>query len=189
MSINREDAMKLFLEYNETDALIKHGLQVEAAMMHFAKYFGEDVEKWGVVGLCHDLDYEKYPEQHCQKTREILEKVGWPEEYIRAIMSHGWGMRTDDKPETLMEKTLYTVDELTGIINAACLMRPSKSILDLNLKSLNKKFKDKKFAAGCNRDVILQGCEMMGLEKDIILEETIKALQERAEICGLKGEL
>ncbi|SHH43315.1 HDIG domain-containing protein [Anaerosphaera aminiphila DSM 21120] len=189
MSINREEAMELLLKYNETDALIKHALQVEAAMMHFAKYFEEDVEKWGVVGLCHDLDYEKYPKEHCKKTREILEAEGWPEEYIRAIVSHGWGTCSEEKPESLMEKVLYTVDELTGIINAACLLRPSKSVLDLNLKSLNKKFKDKKFAAGCDRDIILTGLEMLDMDKNIVFEETIKGLQERAEICGLKGEL
>lgn len=189
MSINREEAMELLLKYNETDALIKHALQVEAAMMHFAEYFGEDVEKWGVVGLCHDLDYEKYPKEHCKKSREILEAEGWPEEYVRAIVSHGWETCSEEKPESLMEKVLYTVDELTGIINAACLLRPSKSVLDLNLKSLNKKFKDKKFAAGCDRDIILTGLEMLDMDKNIVFEETIKGLQERAEICGLKGEL
>ncbi|RVU54784.1 HDIG domain-containing metalloprotein [Anaerosphaera multitolerans] len=189
MSINREEAMELFLKYNETDALIQHGLQVEAVMMHFAQYFDEDVEKWGVVGLCHDLDYEKYPEEHCKKTREILEAEGWPEEYIRAIVSHGWGICSEEKPESLMERTLFAIDELTGIINAACLLRPSKSVLDLNLKSLNKKFKDKKFAAGCNRDIILQGIEMLEMDKNVVFEETIKGLQKRADICGLKGEL
>lgn len=185
----REDAMKVLLEYNESEALIQHAKQVEAAMIHFAKYFGEDEEKWGVVGLCHDLDYEKYPEKHCKMTREILEEKQWPEEYIRAICSHGWPSCTDEKPETLMEKTLYTIDELTGIINAACLLRPSKSVLDLKLKSLNKKFKDKKFAAGCDRDIILNGIEMLDMDKNLIFEETIKGLQERAEECGLRGDL
>lgn len=185
----REQAYNLLIKYNESDALIKHGLQVEAAMIHFAKYFGEDEEKWGIVGLCHDLDYEKYPEEHCIKTREILESENWDEEYIRAIESHGWKMCVDVEPISLMEKTLYTIDELTGIINACCLLRPSKSVLDLNLKSLTKKFKDKKFAAGCDRDIILEGCEMLQIDKNIIFEETIKGLSERAEICGLKGEL
>ncbi|CDZ74731.1 Metal-dependent phosphohydrolase [Peptoniphilus sp. ING2-D1G] len=185
----REDAMELLLKYNESDALIKHALQVEAAMIHFAKYFGKDVEKYSVVGLAHDLDYEKYPDQHCTMTRQILEEEGWDEEYIRAIVSHGWGLCSDVKPESTMEKTLYTIDELTGIINACCLLRPSKSVLDLSVKSLNKKFKDKKFAAGCDRDVILKGIEMLGIDKNIIFEETIKGLQERAEECGLKGNL
>ena len=189
MNPTREDAMKVLKEYNESEALITHALQVEAAMMHFAKYFGEDEEKWGIVGLCHDLDYEKYPEEHCVKSREILEKEEWPEEIIRAICSHGYPDCTDEEPLTNMEKTLYTIDELTGIINAACLLRPSKSVLDLELKSLNKKFKDKKFAAGCNRDIILNGIDMLGLEKNVVFEETIKGLQERAEECGLKGNL
>ncbi|WP_138159326.1 hydrolase [Peptoniphilus catoniae] len=185
----REEAMELLLKYNESEALIKHALQVEAAMIHFAKVFDEDVDKYSIVGLCHDLDYEKYPDEHCKKTREILEAEGWDEEITRAIVSHGWGLCSDEKPESKMEKTLYTIDELTGIINACCLLRPSKSVLDLNLKSLNKKFKDKKFAAGCDRDIILKGINMLGLEKNFIFEETIKGLQERAEICGLKGNL
>lgn len=189
MKPTRDDAMKLLLEYNESDALIQHALQVEAAMIHFANYFNEDVDMWSVVGLCHDLDYEKYPEEHCKKTRLILEENNWDEEYIRGIVSHGWPSCTDEKPESIMEKTLYTVDELTGIINAACLLRPSKSVLDLELKSLNKKFKDKKFAAGCNREIILNGVEMLDIEKNIVFEETIKGLQERAEVCGLKGNL
>ncbi|MBP2025821.1 HDIG domain-containing metalloprotein [Peptoniphilus stercorisuis] len=189
MKPTREEALELLLEYNESEALIQHAKQVEAAMMHFASYFGEDVEKWGIVGLCHDLDYEKYPEEHCIKTKEILEENNWPEEYIRAIISHGWDSCVDVKPESLMEKTLYTIDELTGIINAACLLRPSKSVLDLKLKSLNKKFKDKKFAAGCDRDIILNGIDMLEIDKNIIFEETIKGLQERAEECGLKGNL
>lgn len=185
----REDAWKLLNEYTDSRALILHALQVEAAMRHFAKYFGEDEEKWGVIGLCHDLDYDRYPEQHCVVTKQILEKEEWPEEYIHAIMAHGWGMVTDVEPQNILEKTIYAVDELTGIINACCLLRPSRSVLDLELKSLKKKFKDKSFAAGCNRDVINQGCEMMGLDRDIVFSETIKGLQERAEICGLKGNL
>lgn len=184
---NREEAMKLLKEYNESEALITHALQVEAVMIHFAEYFKEDPEKWGIVGLCHDLDYEKYPEDHCKKTREILEKEKWPEDIIRAICSHGYPDCSDEKPQNNMEKTLYAVDELTGIINAACLLRPSKSVLDFELKSLNKKFKDKKFAAGCDRQIILNGIEMMELDKNIVFEETIKGLQERAEICSLKG--
>ena len=189
MKPTRDDAMKLLLEYNESEALIQHALQVEAAMIHFANYFNEDMEMWSVVGLCHDLDYEKYPEEHCKKTRLILEENNWDEEYIHGIVSHGWPSCTNEKPENLIERTLYTVDELTGIINAACLLRPSKSVLDLELKSLNKKFKDKKFAAGCNREIILNGVEMLDLEKNVVFEETIKGLQERAEICGLKGNL
>ncbi|MGO1580017.1 MAG: HD domain-containing protein [Peptoniphilaceae bacterium] len=189
MKPRREEAMNLFLKYNQSEALIKHALQVEAAMIHWAKYYGEDEEKYAVVGLCHDLDYEKYPDEHCKKTKKILEEENWDYEYIRAIISHGYGMVNDVKPETKLEKTLFAIDELTGIINAACLLRPSKSVLDLNLKSFKKKFKDKKFAAGCDRDIILSGVEMMGLDKEIVFEETINGLKERAEICGLKGNL
>lgn len=189
MQPTREQGWELLCRYTATDALRKHALQVEAALRHFAEYFGEDPEKWGVIGLCHDLDYEKYPDEHCQVTKRILTEEGWDEEYIRAIMAHGWGMVTDVEPQTQLEKTLYAVDELTGIINAACLVRPSRSVLDFNLKSLKKKFKDKSFAAGCDREVIRRGIEMMGLDFDTVATETIKGLQARAEICGLKGNL
>ncbi len=185
----REDAWKLLNEYTDSEALLQHALQVEAAMMHFAELFGEDPEKWGVIGLCHDLDYDRWPDRHCEVTKEILEKEEWPEEYIRAIMAHAWGMRTDVKPESNAEKTIYAVDELTGIINACCLVRPSRSVMDLSVKSLRKKFKDKSFAAGCDRDVINRGCELLGMERDKVFAETIEGLRKRAEICGLKGNL
>lgn len=189
MKPTREKAMELLLQYNQSEALIQHALQVEAAMIHFAKLFGEDETEYSIVGLCHDLDYEKYPDQHCIMTRKILEEEGWDEKYIRAIESHGYGFVNDVIPQTKLEKTVYAVDELTGLINASCLMRPSKSVLDFNVKSLNKKFKDKKFAAGVDRDVILKGAQMLDMQKDELFAETIKGLQERAEICGLKGEL
>lgn len=189
MKPTREEAMELLKQYNESEALIKHGLQVEAAMIHFAKLFGEEESDYALVGLCHDLDYEKYPEQHCVMTRKILEEEGWDEQYIRAIESHGYGLVNEVKPVSNMEKSIYAVDELTGLINAACLMRPSKSVLDFNVKSLQKKFKDKKFAAGVNREVIVQGAEMLGMDLPTLFDETIKGLQERAEICGLKGNL
>ena len=185
----REEALELLYEYTKTDALRKHALQVEAAMIHFAKYFNEDEHKWGIVGLCHDLDYEMYPNEHCIVTEKILKEKCWDEDIIRAIMSHGYGSCTDVEPISILEKTIYTVDELTGIINAACLLRPSKSVLDFNLKSLKKKFKDKKFAAGCDRDIILNGINMMGLDSDVVMSETIEGLKERADICGLKGEM
>lgn len=185
----REEALDLLLKYNESDALIKHAKQVEAAMMHWAKYYGEDEHKYGIVGLLHDLDYEKYPDIHCQKTEEILRENNYDEDIIRAIMSHGYGICTDVEPITNMEKTLFTIDELTGIINALCLLRPSHSVLDLKTKSLSKKFKDKKFAEGCDRNIINKGIEMLGLDRNVVFEETIKGLQERAEECGLKGEL
>lgn len=189
MRPTREKALELLKEYTKTDALITHALQVEAAMMEFAKMFGEDEELYGIVGLLHDIDYEKYPDEHLKVAPNILRKNDIDEDIIRAVLCHGYGMCTDIKPETNMEKSIYTVDELTGIINACCLLRPSKSVLDLNLKSVNKKFKDKKFAAGCDREVILSGCEMLGIDKNEVIEHTIKGLQDRAEIVGLKGEL
>ncbi|MDO5715150.1 MAG: hydrolase [Tissierellia bacterium] len=189
MKPTREEAMNLLKEYNESERLIQHALQVEAAMIHFAKFWGEEEDAYSVVGLCHDLDYEKYPKQHCVMTRKILEEHHWPSSYIRAIESHGYTVVNEVEPLSKMEKTLFTVDELTGLINATCLMRPSKSVLDLKLKSLKKKFKDRKFAAGCNRDIIKMGCEMLGMDLDQVMEETIKGLQARAEICGLKGNL
>ena len=158
-------------------------------MAHFAEKFGEDVEKWRVIGLVHDLDYEKYPAEHCHKTREMLEEEGWPEEYIRAIQSHGYGICTDVEPVEKMEKVLYTIDELTGLINATVLMRPNKSILDLTPKSVKKKWKQKSFAAGVNRELIEKGLQMLGMERDELIAETITGMQKVAEEIGLKGTL
>lgn len=179
----------MLCRYTETEALRRHALQVEAAMRHFATLFAEDPEAWGLVGLCHDLDYERFPEQHCVMTKRILTEEGWDDADIRAIMAHGWGMVTDVEPQTNREKVLYTVDELTGIINASCLLRPSRSVHDLTLKSLRKKFKDARFAAGCNREVIIRGAQMLGMELDTVMAETIAGLQARAAICGLQGNL
>jgi predicted hydrolase (HD superfamily) len=165
-------------------------LAVEAVMRHFAELFGEpDVEKWAIIGLVHDLDYEMYPDQHCQKVREILMDEGWPEDYIRAIQSHGWGICSDVEPVEKMEKVLYTIDELTGLIAATALLRPSKSILDLKAKSVKKKWNQKSFAAGVNREIIEKGLELLGMERDFIIEETIKGMQKVAEEIGLKGNL
>ena len=148
----RAEAFELLKEYNKNEALIRHALAVEAVMLHFAEIFGEpDKEKWGIIGLIHDLDYEMYPDQHCQKVREILTEHNWPEDYIRAVQSHGWGICSDVEPVEKMEKVLYTIDELTGLINATALLRPSKSILDLTVKSV-KKNGNKSFAAGVNRN-------------------------------------
>ena len=147
----REEAWELLTKYTKTSALQNHALAVEAVMRHFARLNGEDEEVWGVAGLLHDLDYEMYPQEHCRKSEEIMRQRGIDEVYIRAMNCHGYGLCTDVKPETLMEKTLYAVDELAGLINAACLVRPSKSVLDLEVKSLNKKFKAKAFAADVNR--------------------------------------
>lgn len=187
--LSREEAWELLTQYTKTPALRKHALAVETVMRHFAKINGEDMEDWGVCGLLHDLDYEKFPEHHCQKAEEIMREHGIDEVYIRAMNCHGYGICTDVKPESKMEKTLFTVDELTGLINALCLMRPSKSVLDLELKSVKKKFKDKSFAAGVDRNTIRTGCEMLGMELDDVIRETIEGMKEKAEALGLKGEL
>lgn len=186
---NREQAFELLKEYNQSESLIKHALSVEAVMRHFAAIYGEDAEKWGIIGLVHDLDYEKFPEQHCNKTKEILEAKSWPEDYIRAIMSHGWGICTDAKPETNLEKVLYTIDELTGLITATALMRPSKSILDMELKSVKKKWKQTNFAAGVRRDLIEGGAEILGKTIDEVITECILAMRKVAEEIGLKGDI
>lgn len=185
----RAEAFDLLCRFNQQESLIRHGLAVEAVMRHFAEKAGEDVEKWGVIGLCHDLDYEKYPEQHCTMTREILEKEQWPESYIRAIVSHGWGICSDVEPVEHLEKVLFATDELTGLITACVYVRPSKSILDLTTKSVMKKWGTRAFAAGANRDVISQGAEMLGKTVEELVEETIAAMQKRAEMIGLKGNL
>lgn len=185
----REEAYRLLTEYNKSDSLIKHALTVEAVMRHFAGLFQEDPEKWGIIGLIHDLDYERYPDEHCAKTREILAERGWPEDYIRAVVSHGWKVCSDVEPVERMEKVLYTIDELTGLIAATALMRPSKSIMDTEVKSVKKKWKQKGFAAGVNREVIAEGAKLLGMELDEIIAETIKGMQKVAAEIGLLGNL
>lgn len=185
---SREDALKLLKEHTRTDNLLKHAYAVEAVMRYMASKAGEDEEMWGVIGLVHDLDYEEFPEQHCTKTREILEQHGWPEEYIRAVVSHGWGQCSDVKPESLLEKTLYAVDELTGLVAASALVRPSRSVLDLTTKSVMKKWKSPAFAAGVDRAVVTRGAEMLGVEVTSLVEDTIMGMREAAEELGLKGE-
>lgn len=184
----REEAMTLLKKYNQSDALIKHALAVEAVMAYFADKFGEeDQEKWRVIGLVHDLDYEKYPDQHCHKTKEILTEEGWPEDYIRAIISHGWKICTDVEPVEKMEKVLYTTDELTGLIVATILMRPSKSIVDLEVSSVKKKYKNKNFAAGVDRGIIEEGAAMLEMSVEEVMQETINAMRTEAENLGLQG--
>ena len=139
ISPTRETAMALLKKYNQNEGLIKHALAVEAVMRHFARKLGEDEEKWGIIGLIHDLDYEQFPDQHCTKTKEIMEAEKWPEDYIHAVISHGWGICTDVKPEEQMEKVLYAIDELTGLVVTTALVRPSKSVMDLKAKSVKKK--------------------------------------------------
>lgn len=181
---NRDDALKLLQEYNSA-TLVTHGLAVEGAMRYFAKKYGEDEEKWGIVGLLHDLDYEQFPQEHCYKTQEIMLKHGYNKEIIRAIMSHGWGICTDIEPKSLMEKTLYGVDELTGLITACALVRPSGSVMDLELKSVKKKFKQASFAAGVNREVVQKGADMLEIELDTLIQEVILAMREIADELGL----
>lgn len=186
----REEAYALLTEYNQDESLIKHALAVEAVMLHFADLLNQnDRDKWGVIGLVHDLDYEKYPDEHCKKVKEILTERNWPEDYIRAIQSHGWKICSDVEPIHIMEKVLYTIDELTGLITATALMRPSKSILDMKVKSIKKKWKQKSFAAGVNREVIQEGAKLLGMELDQVLEETLKGMQKVAEQIGLKGDI
>jgi len=183
---NRAEAYKLLTEFNKSQNLIRHALAVEAVMVHFAELFNEsDVDKWRIVGLVHDLDYEMYPEEHCQKVREILTERNWPEDYIRAIQSHGWGICSDVEPKERMEKVLYAIDELTGLINATALMRPSKSILDLKPKSVKKKWKDRNFAAGVDRDIIQKGVDMLGMDLTEVMAETIKGMQKVADYGSL----
>lgn len=183
----RDTAFDLLRKYNRSDSLIKHALAVEGVMRHFARLRGRDEEKWGIIGLIHDLDYEQYPDRHCQKSAEILAENEWPEEYIRAVVSHGWGICSDVKPDSELEKVLYAVDELTGLVTAAALVRPSKSVLDLKAKSVKKKWKDKRFAAGVDRSIIDRGCEMLDMDRTELITETIMGMRTVAEAIGLKG--
>ncbi len=185
----RQEVLELLHQYNESDSLRKHAYAVEGVMRYIARKRGEDEEKWGVVGLIHDLDYEKFPEQHCTKTGEILREKGWPEEYIRAAVSHGWGICSEVMPQTDLEKCLYAIDELTGLVVTTALIRPSKSVLDVQLKSVKNKWKDKRFAAGVDRSVIEKGAEMLHIPLDELIDDTIKGMQEVAEAIGLKGNL
>lgn len=183
----RDEAWELFKKYNESESLTKHALAVEGVMRYMARKYGGDEEKWGIVGLVHDLDYEKYPDQHCQKTEEILKENNWQDELIRAVLSHGWQIVTDVEPKTLMEKTLYAVDELTGLVVTSALVRPSRSVLDMKAKSVKKKWKDKRFAAGVNRSIIAKGIELLNIELSELITDTIMGMREVAEEIGLKG--
>ncbi len=183
----RDQAFDLLKKYTKSENLIKHGLAVEGVMRYFAAKHGEDAEVWGIVGLVHDLDYDMYPDQHCVRVKEILEEEHWPEEYIRAVQSHGYGLCVNVKPESLMEKTLYAIDELTGLITATALVRPSKSVLDMKAKSVKKKWKAKQFAAGVDRDLIEKGSEELGIELSDLITDTIMGMRMVAEEIGLKG--
>ena len=185
----REDALALLKQYNKNESLIKHALAVEGVMRYMARKRGGDEEKWGVIGLIHDLDYEQFPDQHCKKTEEILRENNWPEEYIRAVISHGWGICSDVKPESDLEKVLYAIDELTGLVVTSALVRPSKSVLDMKAKSVKKKWKQKQFAAGVYRSIIERGAEMMGVELSELITDTIMGMREVAVEIGLKGNV
>jgi predicted hydrolase (HD superfamily) len=184
---SRAEAFALLCELNETDRARKHALAVEAAMRHFAAREGESVDVWGLVGLVHDLDYEKFPGEHCTRTAAILRERHWPEHLVRAVVSHGFGVCSDVEPHSRMEKTLFAVDELCGLVAACALVRPSRSILDLEPRSVRKKWKEKQFAAGVDRSVIERGAAMLGVELDTLIAEVIAALRPVAAELGLAG--
>lgn len=183
---SREEALTLLEKYNKEDFHIQHSLTVEGVMRYFAEAlgYGEEADYWAMVGLLHDLDFEMYPDEHCKKVVEILEAEEAEPRLIKSIVSHGYGLCADIAPEHEMEKVLYATDELTGLIGASALMRPSKSVQDMELKSLKKKFKDKAFAQGCSRDVIKSGAEMLGWELDDLLQRTLDAMKAIPDIVA-----
>lgn len=187
--MDRETALALWHEHNNDPSLLRHALSVEAAMRHFALKEGEDPDYWGLVGLLHDIDYQSHPDEHLKHAGHMLQAGGYDEAFIRAVLSHGWGLCSDIVPELPMEKVLYAVDELTGFIAACAFVRPSRSVLDMEVKSVKKKWKTVAFAAGVNREVIEKGAAMMGVELDDLIAETIQALRASAEAVGLKGTL
>ena len=180
--MEREAAFGLLKKYNEEEFHLRHAITVEHVMMEFAKHNGEDEKFWGLVGLLHDVDYEKYPDEHCKKAPELLKEIDANEDMVHAICSHAYGSCSDVEPVKEMEKILYAVDELTGLIWAAAKMRPSKSTKDMEVSSLKKKFKDKKFAAGCSRETISKGAEQLGWELNELFEKTIFAMREAEDI-------
>lgn len=179
-NLTRQEALEILMKYNKEQFHILHALTVEGVMRWYAKELGyeQDIDFWGIAGLLHDIDYEMYPNEHCIKAEEILKNENVEEEIIHAVCSHGYGIVVDIEPTHEMEKVLFATDELTGLIGAATKMRPSKSVMDMELSSLKKKFKDKKFAAGCSRDVIIRGAEQLGWELDELLEKTILAMKD-----------
>ena len=180
-NITEKQAVELLLKYNKDSFHLQHAATVQSVMKWYAEKlgYGDDADNWGLVGLLHDIDFEKYPDEHCIKAPELLAEIGASDALIHAVCSHGYEITVDIKPEHEMEKVLFATDELTGLIGAAALMRPSKSVSDMELKSLKKKFKDKKFAAGCSRDIISKGAEMLGWELDKLLEMTLSAMRDK----------
>lgn len=187
--ITRGQAMEILKQYVKEESLLRHCVTVEAVMRHFAPLYGGDSERWGVIGLLHDVDFELYPEEHCKRARELLCAHGVPEDVIRAVESHGYGLVCDVEPRTDAEKVLYAIDELTGLISATARMHPSRSVLDLEVNSVKKKWKQKGFAAAVSRDVIAQGAERLGMPLDELIAQTIAGMQAAADEIGLRGEL
>lgn len=181
--ITREEALKLLKRYNQEPFHIQHGLTVEKVMDWFAKELGyaKEAEYWAITGLLHDIDFELYPQEHCQKAPQLLREGGVGEDMIHSVCSHGYGICSEEKPEHQMEKVLFAVDELTGLIGAAALMRPSKSVMDMEVSSVKKKFKDKRFAAGCSRDIIKTGAQYLGWELNDLFDKTLQAMQSCEE--------
>jgi len=180
-----DEARSLLNEFVKSDSLLKHSYAVEGVMRYMARKMGEDESKWAIIGLVHDLDYEAFPEQHCLKAQEILREKGWPEEFVRAVASHGWVICNDIEPQTNLEKVLYATEELTGLITAVAIIRPSRSVGDLEVKSVMKKWKDKSFAAGVNRSVIERGVAMMGVELTDLINDVIMGMREVSDRIGL----
>ena len=183
----RSEALALVREHIKSENLIAHVVAVEGVMRYMARKLGEDEEKWGVIGLAHDIDYEEYPELHCRKSPEILRQAGWPEDYIHAVVSHGWQICSDVEPTERMEKVLYAIDELTGLIVATALMRPSRSVLDTEARSVLKKWKNERFAAGVKRPVIEKGAAMLGVGLEELITDTIMGMRTVAKEIGLEG--
>lgn len=185
LPMDRAQAFELLRRHTHSDSLLKHALCVEATMRYLAERWGEDAEWWGMVGLLHDLDFDEHPDRHCQVTPELLREAGFDEDFVRAVLSHGWGLCTDVEPRHRMEKAIYASDELTGLVTACALMRPSKSVMDMETKSVMKKFKTPAFAASINREVIKNGAELLGLSVDELAGMVILALRAIADDIGL----
>lgn len=183
----RDEAWGLVTRHVKNENLRRHALAVEAVMRHGARKRGEDEDLWGVIGLVHDLDYEEHPGEHCEHTPVMLREAGWPEPWVRAVLAHGWGLCTDVEPETELEKYLFAIDELTGLVAAAALVRPSKSVLDMEVKSVKKKWKEKAFAAGVDRSIIERGAGMLGVELSELIDDCIQGMRTVAADIGLAG--
>ena len=183
--MNKIEALEILKKYNKNKNLVKHGIAVEGVMRQFASINNEDIEYWGIIGLLHDIDYELYPNEHCKKCVDILLSEGISENVIKSIQSHGYGICSDVKPEKVMEKVLYTIDELTGLIIATALMKPNKTLAEVDLESVKKKWKKKDFAAGVNRELIQSGADMLDVELDYIIEQTLIGMKEVASELGL----